>query len=281
VTEFRHIIRGLVRTPLFAITAIVSLALGIGANTAMFSMIDRVLLRTLPVKDPHELAFLYHPGPTQGSTSTEEPGDPSFSYPMFREMQQQQTAFLGLAGSRGGTVNLSYKNNAQPGTAHLVSGNYFRVLGVTAAIGRVFDENDDQTISGHPVVVLSYGYWSSRFGEDGSVLNETLVVNGHPMTIIGVAQKGFTTEMPGTARRLRADHDEARDHAGLGRADGSSGLLGHAGRAAQARVDVRAGGHCHQRHVSRSAGTGCRTAQGVQRGFHPPVPRQEDRAPRG
>jgi predicted permease len=200
VTEFRHIIRGLIRTPLFAITAIVSLALGIGANTAMFSMIDRALLRTLPVKDPHELAFLYHPGPTQGSTSTEEPGDPSFSYPMFREMQQQQTAFTGLAGSRGGTVNLSYKNNAQPGSAHLVSGNYFRVLGVTAAIGRVFDENDDQTISGHPVVVLSYGYWSSRFGEDVSVLNETLVVNGHPMTIVGVAQKGFTTEIPGTAR---------------------------------------------------------------------------------
>jgi predicted permease len=200
VANLHHIVRGLIRTPLFTLTAVASLALGIGANTAMFSMIDRVLLRTLPVKDPQQLAFLYHPGPTQGSSSSDESGGPSFSYPMFREMQQQQTAFVGLAGSRGSGASISYRNNAAPGTAHLVSGNYFPLLGVGAAIGRVFNEDDDRVPGGHPVVVLSHGYWQSRFGEDVSMLNQTMIVNGFPLTIVGVAQKGFISEMPGSAR---------------------------------------------------------------------------------
>ena len=97
--EIRLTVRSLARTPLYTLTAILSLALGIGATTAIFSMMDRVLLRTLPVKEPDRLAFLYHPGPTQGSSSTSEQGGPAFSYPMFREMQAQQTAFTGLAGS--------------------------------------------------------------------------------------------------------------------------------------------------------------------------------------
>jgi len=200
VPNLRHIIRGLIRTPLFTLTAVASLALGIGANTAMFSMIDRVMLRTLPVRDPHRLAFLYHPGPTQGSSSTDESGGPSFSYPMFREMQQQQTAFAGLAGARSSGGSISYKNNAAPGTTHFVSGNYFSVLGVGAAIGRTLTEDDDRVPGGHPVAVLSFGYWTSRFGQDPSMLNQTLIVNGYPMTIVGVAQKGFISEMPGSAR---------------------------------------------------------------------------------
>ena len=200
MNETRFILRGLIRTPLFTITAVLSLALGIGANTAMFSLIDRVLLHQLPVKDPHRLAFLYHPGPLQGSSSTDEDGGPSFSYPMFREMQRDQTAFAALAGSRGTQASLSYKNHALPGSAHLVSGNYFSVLGVESAIGRLFTEEDDRVPGGHPVVVLSHGYWTSRFGGDPSVLNETMVVNGHPMTIVGVAQKGFSGDMPGSSR---------------------------------------------------------------------------------
>lgn len=198
--EIRFILRGLLRTPLFTVTAVVSLALGIGANTAMFSMLDRVLLQRLPVKEPQSLAFLYHPGPVQGSISTDESGSPSFSYPMFREMQRDQTPFVGLAGARSASASLSYKNHALPGTAYLVSGNYFQVLGVGPAIGRVFTEDDDRVPGGHPVVVLSYRYWQSRFGGDVAMLNQTMVVNGYPMTIVGVAQKGFISEMPGSSR---------------------------------------------------------------------------------
>jgi predicted permease len=200
--HLRHVVRGLIRTPLFTLTAMLSLALGIGANTAMFSIIDRVLFRTLPVKDPQALAFLYHPGPTQGSTSTDEQGGPSFSYPMFREMQAQQAAFAGLAGARGSGGSISFRNTPAPGSIHMVSGNYFSVLGVGAAIGRLLTDDDDRVPGGHPLVVLSHRYWQSRFGGEGAVLNQTLVVNGQPMTIIGVAEKGFLGEMPGAPRDI-------------------------------------------------------------------------------
>jgi hypothetical protein len=101
MTKLMVILRGMARTPVFSGIAILSLALGIGANTAMFSLLDQFLLRTLPVKNPQELVFLYHPGPAQGSVSSDEKDDgPSFSYPMFREMQKEQTPFAGLAGSQ-------------------------------------------------------------------------------------------------------------------------------------------------------------------------------------
>ena len=196
--ELRLIVRSLFRTPLYTLTAIVSLALGIGATTAIFSMMDRVLLRQLPVKDPGELAFVYHPGPVQGSSSTSEQGGSAFSYPMFRELQAQQTAFTGLAGSFGVAASAAYNNAAANTRALLVSGNYFRVLGVTPALGRLFEESDDREPGAHPLVVLSHGYWTSRFGADPSMLNQTMVVNGRGMTIVGVAQKGFAGEMPGT-----------------------------------------------------------------------------------
>jgi predicted permease len=198
VTNIRLTIRGLLRSPLFALTAVLSLALGIGANTAMFSILDRVLLRTLPVRAPNELVFLYHPGPTTGSTSTDEQGDPSFSYPMFRELQKQQTPFVGLAGARMQPASISYNKQASMGGAHLVSGNYFSLLGVGPALGRVLAESDDQAPGAHPVAVLSHNYWRSRFGADASVLNQELIVNGQALTIVGVAQRGFTGEKPGS-----------------------------------------------------------------------------------
>ena len=198
MTAIRLTIRSLARTPLYTLTAIVSLALGIGATTAIFSMMDRVLLRQLPVRNPGELAFLYHPGPLQGSSSTSEQGGPAFSYPMFREMQSQQTAFTGLAGSYMVAASAAYKNAAANARALLVSGNYFQVLGVGPAMGRVFDNNDDRVNGGHPLVVLTHGYWTSRFGADPGLLNQTMIVNGHAMTVVGIAQKGFSGEMPGT-----------------------------------------------------------------------------------
>ena len=217
----RLTVRNLLRTPLFSLTAVLSLALGIGATTAIFSMMDQVMLRLLPVPNPGELVFLYHPGPVQGSQTTSEPGGPAFSYPMFREMQAEQTPFTGLAGAFSVLASASFNNAAQNGQALLVSGNYFEVLGVGPAIGRVFDENDDRQPGAHPLVVLSYAYWASRFGGDPSVLNRTLVVNGRGMTIVGVARKGFVSEMPGTTpdffvpimmkREMTPDRDGLKD----------------------------------------------------------------------
>src|SRR3984885_625295 len=110
------ILRGMVRTPVFSIIAIVSLALGIGANTAMLSLLDQFLLRTLPVKNPQELVLLYHPGPAQGSVSNDEGGGPSFSYPMFREMQKEQTPFTGLAGTRAMGASPPLRDHDRPRT---------------------------------------------------------------------------------------------------------------------------------------------------------------------
>jgi len=199
MSTLRLILRGWARAPLFTATAILSIALGIGANTAIFSILDRPLLQTLPVKDPHELAFFYHPGPLQGSVSTDEGDQPSFSYPMFGDFRKGQTSFTGIAGASATSASIAYNSQALPGRAHLVSGNYFEVLGVRPAIGRLFTEDDDRAPGGHPVVVLSHSYWTSRFGADVSTLNQTMVVNAYPMTIVGVAQKGFLGERLGGA----------------------------------------------------------------------------------
>src|SRR5271154_5069632 len=167
----RLTIRSLARAPLFTAIAILSLALGIGANTAIFSLLDQVLLRTLPVKNPHELVYIYQTGPLQGSVHTQESdedGGPSFSYPMFRELQNEQTPFVGLAAASDTEASLAYKNTASHGTARLVSGNYFDLLGVRPAIGRLFTEDDDRTPGGHPLAILGYQYWSVHFGSDPS-----------------------------------------------------------------------------------------------------------------
>jgi predicted permease len=196
--SLRVTLRGLAHTPLFTIVGVLSLALGIGANTAIFSLLDQILLRKLPVKNPEELVFLYSPGQVQGSVSSDEPDGPSFTYPVFRELQKAPGPFAGLAGARNRSVSLAYNRQASHGTARLVSGNYFDVLGVRAASGRLFTEADDRNPGGHPLAILDHGYWTSRFGNDPGVLNQTLIVNGYPMTIIGVAQKGFTSERMGS-----------------------------------------------------------------------------------
>jgi putative ABC transport system permease protein len=204
ISDLRVTLRGFLRTPLFAVIAILSLALGIGANTAIFSLLDQVLLRTLPVRNPSELVFLYSPGPIQGGVSTDEPGGPAFSYPMFRELQKHQAPFSGLAGAKNDQASLSYKNNASLGLVRMVSGNYFDLLGVRPAIGRLFTEEDDGAPGAHPLAILSYGYWSERFGSDISVLNQTILVNGFPLTVVGVAQKGFTSERLGNSPNVYA-----------------------------------------------------------------------------
>ena len=193
----RVILRGLIRAPLFASVLILSLALGIGCNTAAFSLLDQVLLRTLPVKMPGELVFLYHPGPLQGNVTTDESGGPAFSFPVFRELQRQQRSFVGIAAAANMPVSIASNDSALRGKARLVSGNYFELLGVQAAIGRVLTEDDDITPGGCPLVVLSHSYWVSRFGASPSAINRILLVNGYPMVIVGVTPMGFNSERLG------------------------------------------------------------------------------------
>jgi predicted permease len=196
--QLRQILRNLLKTPVTTGIAVASLALGIGANTAMFSVMAQILWRTLPVPEPERLAFIYHPGPLQGSVSSDEGGGPSFSYPVYLALAKQQTSFTGLAGARAFSASLSYDNQALRGRAHLVTGNYFEVLGVKAAMGRVLEPGDDVNRGGHPVAVLSYDYWSIKLGGSPTVLNQTIIVNGFPLTIVGVAPKGFANERQGS-----------------------------------------------------------------------------------
>ena len=185
--------RTLFKTPFVTSIAILSLALGIGANAAIFSLFDQMLLRALPVNAPDRLVNLAAPGPKPGSQSCNQAGDCEavFSYPMYRDLEKAQTAFAGIAGHRLFGANLAYDRQTTSGEGVLVSGSYFPLLGVRPALGRLFVPADDQTIGGHFIAVLSHRYWESNLGSDPNVLNKPIVVNGQSMTIIGVAPRGF------------------------------------------------------------------------------------------
>jgi predicted permease len=188
-------VRRLFKTPFVSIIAILSLALGIGANAAIFSLFDQTLLRPLPVQRPDELVNFSAPGPKQGSNSCGQAGDCEsvFSYPMFRDLERQQTVFTAIAAHVGFGANLSYQGQTESGGGMLVSGSYFPVLGLQPALGRLLDPNDDRNIGGHFLTVLSHAYWTTRLGANPAVLNQTLIVNGQRMTIVGVAPRGFNS----------------------------------------------------------------------------------------
>src|SRR5688572_2925131 len=191
--NFKLALRTLFKSPFITLVAILSLALGIGANSAIFSLFDQMLLRPLPVPNPHELVNLGAPGPKPGMQSCGQAGscEEIFSYPMFRDLERVQTTFTGIAAHRPFGASLGYQGTSLSGEGLLVSGSYFPVLGVTPALGRLFTVEDDKTIGGHFVVVLTYDYWRNRFELNPSVLNQTLIVNGQAMTIVGVAPRGF------------------------------------------------------------------------------------------
>ncbi|MEZ5317329.1 MAG: ABC transporter permease [Vicinamibacterales bacterium] len=197
-------VRMLLRTPFVTVVAILSLALGIGANAAIFSMFNRMVLRPLPVVEPDRLVNFANPGPKPGSQSCNNAGncDEVFSYPMFRDLEKQQTSFLGIAAHRTFGANLAYKGDTVSSEGTLVSGSYFQVLGLTPALGRLIGPADDATIGEAPIVVLSYDYWRTRFQASDAVLNQTLTVNGHPLTIVGVAPRGFEGTTLGSQPRV-------------------------------------------------------------------------------
>jgi predicted permease len=191
--NLRLALRALARTPLVSGVAVLSLALGIGANAAIFSIFEGLILRPLPVQEPDRLVNLEAPGPKSGwqSSNTAGGGEAIFSYPMYRDLEREQSPFTGLAAHRAFGANLAFSGDTVSGQGMVVSGSYFPVLGLSPALGRLFGPDDDRVPGGHPVVVLSHSYWQERFGGREDVLNQQLVVNGQDMTIVGVAPRGF------------------------------------------------------------------------------------------
>ncbi len=200
LADLRLGLRGLKRSPLFATVAILSLALGIGANTAIFTLIDQILLRKLPVAAPEQLVMLYQQGPHMGSNM----GSRMHSYPLYQDLQTRAEPFADVLCRRLLPASVSVDNQTERVEAELVSGNYFSLLGVKPAIGRVFNSaEDDQVYQGHPVVVLSHAYWETRFARDPGVVGKKILVNDSPMTIVGVSAQGFAGLDPARSPQIR------------------------------------------------------------------------------
>jgi predicted permease len=201
--DIRYGLRMLAKNPGFTAVAVLTLALGIGANTGIFTILRQVVLQRLPVPHPEQLVLLYSPGPKQGHVSSDEsslPGEDgavSFSYPMYKDLRDRNTVFSGLAAKDTFGTTLTFRGHTERTAADLVSGNYFETLGVSAAIGRTFEPADTAVPGSNPVVVLANGYWKRRFGSDPGILNQSVLVNNRPMTIVGVVSAGFDGIQPG------------------------------------------------------------------------------------
>ena len=198
--DLHHALRLLGRSPAFTLVAVLSLGLGIGANTAIFTLLDQMVLRRLPVKHPEQLQMIWTTGPNLGSNQ----GSRASSYPMYQDFQQRSPAFWHVFCRYFTPLSISLGNQTERVTGELVSGNYFQALGVGPALGRVFSpEEDDRVYKGHPVVVLSHQYWVTRFGADAGVLGQKILVNNYPMAIVGVSAAGFSGIDPARSPQLR------------------------------------------------------------------------------
>jgi len=186
--DIRYGLRGMRQRPGFTAAAVLSLALGIGANTAIFTLLDQVLLRNLPVRQPEQLVQLKQTGGLVYGTTY---GDDAFSYPLYRDLRDGNQVFSGVLGQFPLTLSLAFGSHTERVEGELVSGNYFDVLGVGAALGRTFTPQDDTKPGGHPLAVLAYDYWISRFAGDPQIVGRTITVDGLPLTVVGVSQKGF------------------------------------------------------------------------------------------
>jgi len=190
--DIRYGLRMLAKNPGFTAVAVLTLALGIGANTGIFSVMSQVLLQRLPVPHPEELVLLYAPGPKTGHVSSDEgDGSESFSYPMYKDIRDRNSVFAGLAAKANFPVSVAFRGQTERATSEIVSGNYFETLGVRPALGRLLLPTDTVAEGGNPVVVLGYGYWQKRFAGDAGILNQSLQINDHLMTVVGVVQTGF------------------------------------------------------------------------------------------
>ncbi len=181
--DLRFSLRMIRKSPVFAAVAVFSLALGIGANIGIFSLMDAVLLRPLPVEKPAEL----------------EKFDSYYSFTMYRELRDANTVFSGLIARQVSPVSLVTLGRPDRATAELVSGNYFSLLGIQPVLGRLLAPDDDDALMRHPVAVLSYSFWRDHFASDSTAVGKTIRINDYPFTIVGVAPPTFFGVQPGSS----------------------------------------------------------------------------------
>src|SRR5690349_18774590 len=185
IADIRYALRMLTKNPAFAGVVVLTLALGIGANAAIFSLLDQVLLQSLQVANPEQLVVL-------SVYEAKEPDvDSSFSYPMYQDLRDRNSVFSGVIARGGTQMNVTYGDHTERVRGELVSGNFYEVLGVRPWAGRLFTQEDDVTPGAHPVVVLSYAFWSRRFAKDPSIIGKTILINEQPITVLGVTPPGF------------------------------------------------------------------------------------------
>jgi predicted permease len=248
------------------ITAVVTLALGVGANTAVYSLLDQALLRSLPVEKPEQLVVLSAPGKAwNGHTGDHGAGeDKSFSYPMYRDLRDQAKVFDGLIATSPAPVGIAHDRTSEVGDAEIVSGNYFSVLGVRPAVGRLLSPSDDTAPGANPVVVLSHRYWATHMGADPNIVGKMITLNGHSFQVIGVTPENFQSAvwgqipdvfvpmsmldvaMPGKGKRL-SDHTDRwmniigrlRDAETIAQAEAGVAPLWHALRAQELKAQGR------------------------------------------
>jgi len=190
----------LLRSPAFTSIAALTLALGIGANTAIFTVVNALLLKMLPVKAPQQLIVLGNPANVDsrwhGTPETEY-----FSYPLYREFRDNNSVFSGLiAAGVEDRVEVDASSGAGASDevdVRLVSGNYFPVLGIDAAAGRLLGESDDTAENSNPIAVLSYAYWQQRFALSPAIIGKEIRLNGYSFTVVGVAAQSFTGDVVG------------------------------------------------------------------------------------
>jgi predicted permease len=194
--DLRFGMRLLLKNPGFTAVAVLSLALGIGANTAIFSLVDAVLLKLLPVRNPEQLVAL--------DSFSQRGEHRNFSHPLFEQLRARTSVFSGLFAAVDGTSRMEMDGPESGGQTEqaevqLVSGEYFQVLGVNAVVGRMLTAEDDQTPGAHPVAVLSYGFWQRRFAGDAAIIGKSITLKGQPFTVIGVTPLAFFGEAVGRA----------------------------------------------------------------------------------
>lgn len=199
--DIRYALRQLRKSPGFTITVVLTLALGIGANAAIFTLFDQALLRMLPVEKPKELVRIEWNGGFSGSMSAFG-GDLAdhhnyYSYPMYKDLREQNQVFQGILAADKAQAGVSWHNQAESKDAEVVSGNYFQLLGLKPAAGRLFTPQDETAKNANPVVVLSYDYWRTRFGSSRDIVGQTILVNGHSFTVVGVAPNHFDSAIGG------------------------------------------------------------------------------------
>ncbi len=203
--DLRYAIRQLRKSPGFTIVAVLTLTFGIGANAAIFTVVNALLLKMLPVQDPQQLVVVGDPARVN-SSSNGSPRIDLFSYPLYKELRDHNAVFTSLAAaathSRIEVNSTQEEASEEKETGRLVSGNYFHLLGLTPAAGRLLSDSDDTAPNANPVAVLSYGFWQRKFALSPSVMGQTIRLNGYPFTIVGVAPAGFQGDVVGEQMAL-------------------------------------------------------------------------------